>query len=70
MELCVLYIHTPVAGFHVTMTTGKQCLLDTAGQLPIETHSSYDSMHKTCDTEARPNLSMKKRDGHEVLPLV
>lgn len=52
------------------MITEKQCLLDIAEQLHIQTHSSYDSKHKTYEAEARPNLSVKKRDEHEILPFV
>lgn len=49
--------------------TRKECLIDTAGQLCMWTHSGCFSMHKTCAVKAGPSLCMERRVGYEALPL-
>lgn len=37
--------------------TRKQCICHTAGKLHVEIHSDCDSMCKSCQALARPNLN-------------
>lgn len=46
------------------------CVLDTVGWLHIWAHIGSDPMHKTCQTQARPNFNMDRETEHEVLPAV
>lgn len=48
------------------LTTGKHYFLYTTGHLHIWTHSTCDSMHKTCATQVRPNPTTERGGGHKI----